>query len=375
MQRRHGHAAANIYQNAIDNGKSPKAAKAAVDRALRKGQIISKPQSGLMGGTQTKGKIFNRGGNRAAQRMAVKFFGKNATKVVKKTFGRIPIMGPIIVAVSTLLEDNDDPPDGMPDFNFSKALFTGIGAALGGLLGSFIPIPILGTLIGEGIGLFIGDLMYELVAGGGIEAVGQKLKDALTSAMMIGTAVKDFFVSGFKNFTNQLFEKNPIPIPSAPWAMAANPRFIATKLAEVLGLKEFLKDRGYLENGEVSKFPNLLNLYNPVAFVPMLASSFLPDIFGPKAAPPAPIVSTPTEGATQGSTGSKGYTGSGLGSGGAPGGNIDVKKSNDIVSIGKDLIGKGFSVAEHPDFTKTPTASAIPQLSWMRSLLPILPSL
>ena len=38
-------------------------------------------------------------------------------------------------------------------------------------------------------------------------------------------------------------------------------------------------------------------------------------------------------------------------------GTIDVEKSNNIVNIGKDLISKGFSVAEHPDFTKTPTAS------------------
>ena len=38
-------------------------------------------------------------------------------------------------------------------------------------------------------------------------------------------------------------------------------------------------------------------------------------------------------------------------------GKIDVEKSNNIVNIGKDLISKGFSVAEHPDFTKTPTAS------------------
>ena len=297
--------------------------------------------------TPVKGNVLSRGLNKAPQRMAVKFFGKSATKVVKKTFGRIPIMGPIIVAVSTLLEDNDD--DGMPDFNFSKALFTGIGAALGGLLGSFIPIPILGTLIGEGVGLFIGDLMYELVAGGGPEAVGKKLQDALKTAMMVGTAVKDFFVSGFKNFTKQLFEKNPVEIPDGLGRRSA-----ATKLAEMLGLKQFLKDRGYVDaKDQVTKFPNLLNLVNPLAFVPMLASSFLPDVFGPKATPPAPTVST-TQGAAQDS---KGYTGSGLGSGGAPGGNIDVKKSNDIVSIGKDLVGKGFSVAEHPDFTKTPTAS------------------
>ena len=38
-------------------------------------------------------------------------------------------------------------------------------------------------------------------------------------------------------------------------------------------------------------------------------------------------------------------------------GEINVEKSNNIVNIGKDLISKGFSVAEHPDFTKTPTAS------------------
>ena len=38
------------------------------------------------------------------------------------------------------------------------------------------------------------------------------------------------------------------------------------------------------------------------------------------------------------------------------GGDIKVSGSG-IVNIGKDLISKGFSVAEHPDFTKTPTAS------------------
>ena len=42
--------------------------------------------------------------------------------------------------------------------------------------------------------------------------------------------------------------------------------------------------------------------------------------------------------------------------GGPQGEQINVGGSN-IVNIGKDLISKGFSVAEHPDFTKTPTAS------------------
>lgn len=38
-------------------------------------------------------------------------------------------------------------------------------------------------------------------------------------------------------------------------------------------------------------------------------------------------------------------------------GAFNIKSSNNIVTIGKDLINKGFSVAEHPDFTKNPTAS------------------
>lgn len=38
-------------------------------------------------------------------------------------------------------------------------------------------------------------------------------------------------------------------------------------------------------------------------------------------------------------------------------GNFDVEASNNIVKVGKDLISQGFSVAEHPDFSKTPTAS------------------
>jgi hypothetical protein len=58
----------------------------------------------------------------------------------------------------------------------------------------------------------------------------------------------------------------------------------------------------------------------------------------------------------------------GLGQGQAPAGggsttsptNVtrsNIQASNDIVKVGKDLIAEGFSVAEHPDFTKTPTAS------------------
>ena len=69
-------------------------------------------------------------------------------------------MGPLILAVSSLLA-------GEP---IGQALFKGVGAALGGLLGTAIPIPVIGTLLGETIGVFVGDLPYELTMGGGPES-------------------------------------------------------------------------------------------------------------------------------------------------------------------------------------------------------------
>ena len=91
---------------------------------------------------------------------ALKIFGKAAkvvapalkaaTPAVKGFASKIPILGPVIVALVSLLSGE----------SVGQALFKGIGAALGGALGTFIPIPIIGTLLGETIGMFVGDLLY-----------------------------------------------------------------------------------------------------------------------------------------------------------------------------------------------------------------------
>ena len=75
---------------------------------------------------------------------------KAAAPAVKGFASRIPILGPIIVALVSLMSGED----------IGQALFKGVGAALGGALGTFIPIPFLGTLLGETIGAFVGDLLY-----------------------------------------------------------------------------------------------------------------------------------------------------------------------------------------------------------------------
>ena len=267
MQMKHGHAARGIYENAIDNGKTPRQAKAAVDKALKKGQITSKPQTGSLGGTDKGSKIAKGGLKKVPKRLATKVLGKQgimAMKGIAKGFSRIPILGPIVVAVSSLLAG--EPP--------GQALFKGLGAALGGFLGTFIPIPVLGTMLGEVMGTFVGDLLYSLILGGGPKEAGDKLMNAIKTALDVGGLIVKFVGDGFKNFINGFFEKDPIEIPEG-----MGRRVAATKIVEFLGMKDFLKDRGYVDGkDQVTKFPNLMNLVNPFSMIGLLGTSFFGNI-------------------------------------------------------------------------------------------------
>ena len=218
--------------------------------------------------------ILSRGAGAAAGRvggLAANIFGKSAAVIsaafkaakpfISKFFGRVPIIGPLVVGIVSLLSGE---PAG-------QAIFKTMGAALGGFLGSFIPIPILGTLLGETVGVFVGDLLYTLMMGGGPQAAGKKLKDALMGILKAGTAVKDWIGGGISRFTESLFKVDPIDIESG-WGRRA----AATKIAEVLGMFDWLKGLGYVEGDQVVKFPNLLNLLNPFKFYPLLFKAFFP---------------------------------------------------------------------------------------------------
>ena len=139
-----------------------------------------------------------------------------------------------------------------------------MGAALGGVAGSFIPIPILGTLIGETIGVFVGDLLYELIMGGGVEAAGQKLKDTFKTFI---EPVFNFFKDGIGRF----FSNFPmIDIPA---------KFgIQTALGKLFPFMANSK-------GLVTSFPNL-SLFIPgpgsIELIKHMGASFMPGIFGDK---------------------------------------------------------------------------------------------
>jgi hypothetical protein len=205
IRAKHGDAAAEMYQQALDSGKSPRRAMSNVNKALKYGKLESIPMKGSLGGGIKGSKIFKGGANTSATRGMNKIFGKNkVTKFItnkggllatKSGMSRIPVIGPLIVAVTTYFEDDDG--DGKPDKKLDKALFKAGGALLGGFLGTFIPIPIIGTILGELIGEYVGELFYILLKGGGISEVGNKLKEDVMSVLQTGQKVLGWAGDGF----------------------------------------------------------------------------------------------------------------------------------------------------------------------------------
>ena len=190
MRMRHGDEAARMYQGLVDNGMKPGKAAQYVNKSIKSGKLTSAPLQGSLGGGVKGSKIMKGGIGRSTNRAIAKLGGKKAlkaTKALKKALGRIPIVGGLITLVVSLL--GGDP--------VSQALFKTGGAVLGGFLGSFIPIPVVGTLFGEIVGEYVGDLMYVATMGGGVDAVGTKLKDDLTAALSVGQKAMDWVGNGF----------------------------------------------------------------------------------------------------------------------------------------------------------------------------------
>ncbi len=238
-------------------------------------------KTGLTAAKKMGGSLFKHGAKRAGKRVLLKMFGKTFVKTASKIFGRVPIIGPLIVGLVSLVA-------GEP---IGKALFKTFGAALGGFLGSIAGTAITGALavgtagiggflgglilpasvmIGEILGTFIGDALYGLIFEGGLAAVGKKLKEAFVAIVeKIGDgleAVKKFFTEGFERFVNNF----PTIDISKVWGL---PRALGAA-AGLLGLK----DSKWVEDGKVNKLPNLalLTPFGLPFMIPHLINSFFP---------------------------------------------------------------------------------------------------
>ena len=107
------------------------------------------------------------------------------------------------------------------------------------MLGTAIPIPVLGTVLGGLIGFYIGDLLFTLFRGGGVKEVINKLKGDLVKALNVGKTVAKWANTGF----SRVIEGIPtikVPLlgeqPNLAWLL--NPVNVVAK-AKLLG-KAFL---------------------------------------------------------------------------------------------------------------------------------------
>ena len=197
-----------------------KATKAVSKTSQAVGKNISKVSGKV---SQSAGKIVTRLGMKMNSGMVQSM--KGLSKMAKGV--KIPIIGPILAAITSYLADG----------KLDKALFIGIGTALGEMLGSAIPIPVLGTLIGGAIGFYIGDLLYTLFRGGGVKAVVNKLKEDLKKVFNVGKAIFNWSKTGL----GRLWEGLPkvLGVPNPAWLF--NPLNMVGK-AKLIGKAFFSRD-------------------------------------------------------------------------------------------------------------------------------------
>lgn len=118
----------------------------------------------LRDGKKRAGRTGRRGAGRLARRTAIKLGGKKTAsllggkaivKFLRPIFKRIPIVGGLIDFVVSLAL-------GEP---IGRAAAKAVGATLGGALGTLVPIPGVGTVLGGIVGDLIGGAVYDAIAG------------------------------------------------------------------------------------------------------------------------------------------------------------------------------------------------------------------
>ena len=248
-------------------------------------QLLKRSGSVVKGVQKGAGSLMKKGVGGLAKRASLKFFGKAATKM----FGKIPIFGPLIVGIVSLLS-------GEP---LGQALFKAVGGALGGLLGSFIPIPFLGTILGETIGVFVGDLLYYTIIEKKPEKAMELLKGTLSNILKGGKAVGKWIGGGFSRFYEGIPKFKVPDFPDEPPGWIPGFGFGSKQKiwdAFKFGTKVMIGPLSLLMGKEI---PNLLWLMDPGNTGPLLKESFFP----PKGGDTDPVkVDTKTNGSTAAQT-------------------------------------------------------------------------
>jgi hypothetical protein len=237
--------------------------------------------------------VFKKGITKSPTRILIKFFGKDTAKAIvqspvvkmasKAAKGiRIPIIGPLIVAVTSILSGD----------KFEKTMFKTLGTAFGGMIGGGLGAALgglgapFGMLVGEIVGEFIGDLLYNMLRGDddgtkGAAYLKKKFTQVLTGAGNVAKSVMNFAMSmlgKFGNFFKDGFDKfiDDFPTVKVPeikvFGLPLGLQTSLGKVAETLGLEKYVKD------GRVEEIPDLslLSPFGMGKLLPHLKNSFFP---------------------------------------------------------------------------------------------------
>ena len=237
------------------------------------------------------GGVLKKGLAKAPSRLITKLFGKNAAKAVAKSgklfkvLGKaakgikIPVLGPIIVAVTSILSQD---PIGKTMFKTLGAVFGGmiggaIGAALGGVGAPF------GLLLGEIVGEFIGSFLYDMFNGDedgtkGVAFLKKKFGQLLSGTGKALKAVANFALSMLGkagNFIKDGVSRFITNFPTVDIPEGKGRQTVGGKIAKFLGVKE---ESRYLEDGRLVKVPNLalLTPFGLPFLLPHLKNSLFP---------------------------------------------------------------------------------------------------
>ena len=237
------------------------------------------------------GGVLKKGLAKAPSRLILKLFGKDAAKMVAKSGKmfkvlskgakaiKIPVLGPIIVAVTSIL--SGDP--------LGKTLFRTLGAVFGGMIGGAIGAALggvgapFGLLLGEIVGEFIGSFLYDLFNGDesgtkGVAFLKKKFGQLLSGTGKALTAVANFALSMLGkagNFIKDGVSRFITNFPTVPIPEGGGRQTVGGKIAKFLGVQE---ESRYLQDGRLVQVPNLalLTPFGLPFLLPHLKNSLFP---------------------------------------------------------------------------------------------------
>ena len=266
-------------------GPAVKTSKEVLKEGVRRGKDIARTGKNIVGAGIAKAKDAATVLKGKVSPFLKKFLGPKVAKeasgmapFLKRLKGplskiKIPVLGPAIVLAINLLD---------PDVSAEESIFKALGTAIGEMAGTaFIPIPVVGTILGGLAGEYGGSLLYTLFRGGGVKKFQERIAKDFQKALDVGGEAVEYI----KNSIGRFYEGVPkYKLPGLSGAAFNALGFAIDRLPErvplfgtdIPGAKAF---KGMIKNFlKVDKeVPDPLFFLKPKALGKLFMASFFPD--------------------------------------------------------------------------------------------------